>query len=100
MHVNVNIMFDIKSNYMISDVTVEVLNGRFKVNEFFVAISDGTRYTGQIKRKAPLYINGGSTEERNLKIDLSDYAGSGYQIRIIARISTGLEKTVYQGTIA
>ncbi|MBQ4037451.1 MAG: hypothetical protein IJC84_04925 [Clostridia bacterium] len=94
----------VKSNYMISDVTIRFKHGNTVLEEVFVAISDGVRYTGQIKRKAPLYINnGGSNAERNLGVDLAtlnNHAANGNTIEISARISTGFEKVVYTGTLS
>lgn len=91
----------VKSNYMISDVTVRIKHGNSVIEEQFFAISDGVRYTGQIKRKAPLYLTS-ATAERNLGADmarLTSYATGAYTIEITARISTGFETVVYTGTL-
>ncbi|MBQ4037453.1 MAG: hypothetical protein IJC84_04935 [Clostridia bacterium] len=93
----------IDSNYMISDVTVKVMNGNEVVGKhFYTTTVNLSLYAAQSADKIAVSLKH-SDRNKNLGATSSQYeayVGKGYQVRVDVRISTGEVFTVYNGTLA
>lgn len=92
----------ISANYMISDVTVKVLNGEETVKEYFYTTTvNGALFGAQTENKETVCLRSGNAS-RNLGATETQYsalAGQGYTVRMDVRISTGEVFTVYTGSL-
>lgn len=94
---------EIDSNYMISDVTVKVMNGNQAVEEYFYTTTINLSLFGaQAEEKGAVSLKS-TNAKKNLGATESQYnafVGRNYKVLVDVRLSTGEVFTVYNGTLS